>query len=133
MTDAPTRIWRRVERRLTGRFTVAMRPPILQLMKAAGSAILTWFACLLLFPGELPIFGAIAALIVVQDNVDQSLTRGIERVVGVLIGVSVALGAAHSSGLRPGSSSPRSSWRWRSAGCSGCHRPRPIRSPSARS
>lgn len=70
-----------------------MRPSILQLLKAAAAAILTWFVCLLIFPGQLPIFGAIAALIVMQDSVDQSLTKGIERVVGVLLGVSVALGA----------------------------------------
>lgn len=93
MSGPPTRPWRRVERRLTGRFTVSARPPILQLMKAAAASILTWFVCLFAFPGQLPIFGAIAALIVIQDNVDQSLTRGIERVVGVLLGVSVALGA----------------------------------------
>lgn len=70
-----------------------MRPSLLQLLKAAASAIITWFVCLALFPQQLPIFGAIAALIVIQDNVDQSLTKGIERVVGVLIGVAVALGA----------------------------------------
>ena len=93
MTPPTTGPLRRLERRLTGRFTVAARPPILQLLKAAAGSILTWFVCLVFFPGQLPIFGAIAALIVVQDNVDQSLTRGIERVVGVLLGVSVAIGA----------------------------------------
>ncbi|QIM16659.1 FUSC family protein [Leucobacter insecticola] len=93
MTAPPTRPWRRIERRLTHRFTVSMRPSLLQLLKGAAAAILTWFVCLLLFPEQLPIFGAIAALIVVQDSIDQSLTRGIERVVGVLLGVSVALGA----------------------------------------
>nr|WP_279550736.1 FUSC family protein [Leucobacter weissii] len=66
---------------------------MLQVLKAAGAAILTWFVCLLIFPGQLPIFGAIAALLCVQESVNQSLTRGIERVVGVLLGVSVALGA----------------------------------------
>ncbi|MBL3686875.1 FUSC family protein [Leucobacter zeae] len=91
--SAPTRPWRRVERRLTGRFTAPRRPPILQILKAAAAAVITWFVCLAIFPEQLPIFGAIAALIVMQDNVDQSLTRGIERVVGVLLGVSVALGA----------------------------------------
>ncbi|MFA5606739.1 MAG: FUSC family protein [Leucobacter sp.] len=89
----PTR-WRRLERRLTGRFTVPLRPSLLQLLKAAGAAIATWFICLAIFPTQMPIFGAIAALIVMQDSVDESLTKGIERVVGVLLGVSVALGAA---------------------------------------
>lgn len=85
--------WRRAEQRVTGRFTVTARPPALQLAKAGGAAILSWFVCLMIFPGTLPMFGAIAALIVVQESVDQSLTKGIERVVGVLFGVSVALGA----------------------------------------
>ncbi|KAM9862323.1 aromatic acid exporter family protein [Leucobacter sp. BZR 635] len=85
--------WRRAEKHITGRFTVSARPPALQLAKAGGAAILSWFVCLLIFPGSLPMFGAIAALIVVQESVDQSLTKGIERVVGVLFGVSVALGA----------------------------------------
>ncbi|QIM18567.1 FUSC family protein [Leucobacter coleopterorum] len=101
MSTPQTRPWRRVERRLTGRFTVSMRPSLLQLLKAAASAILTWFVCFAIFPQQLPIFGAIAALIVIQDNVDQSLTRGIERVVGVLIGVAVALGAGAVFGPQP--------------------------------
>lgn len=92
--------WRQAERQLTGRFTVAARPSILQLFKTAAAAIVTWFTCMLIFPGELPIFGAIAALIVVQESVNQSLTKGIERVVGVLLGVSVALGAAALFGAR---------------------------------
>ncbi|MFD5600923.1 aromatic acid exporter family protein [Leucobacter sp. NPDC058333] len=93
MTSPVTRPWRRFERDLTGRFMVPVRPAWWQLAKGAAAAILTWFVCLAIFPEQLPIFGAIAALIVMQDNVDQSLTRGIERVVGVLVGVSVAIGA----------------------------------------
>ncbi|MGW9022135.1 FUSC family protein [Leucobacter chromiiresistens] len=93
MTGPVTRPWRRFERDLTGRFTVSVRPAWWQLAKGAAAAILTWFICLAIFPAQLPIFGAIAALIVMQDNVDQSLTRGIERVVGVLVGVGVAIGA----------------------------------------
>lgn len=93
MSAPRTRPWRRFERDLTGRLVVAVRPPWLQLAKGAAAAILTWFVCLLVFPEQLPIFGAIAALIVMQDNVDLSLTRGLERVLGVLVGVSVALGA----------------------------------------
>ena len=93
MSGPVTKPWRRFERRLTSRFTVPMRPSILQLLKAAVAALLAWLVCSLAFPGQLPIFGTIAALLVVQDSIDQSLTRGIERVVGVLLGVSVALGA----------------------------------------
>jgi len=93
VTSPLTKPWRRFERRMTGRFTASQRAPLLQVLKAAAAAIITWFACLLLFPSELPIFGAIAALLCVQESIDQSFTRAIERVVGVLLGVSVAIGA----------------------------------------
>ena len=93
MSGPATRPWRRIERGLTGRFTVKVRPSLLQHLKAAAAAILTWFVCLAIFPDQMPIFGAIAALLVMQESIDQSLTRGIERVVGVFIGVSLAIGA----------------------------------------
>ncbi|WP_099747470.1 FUSC family protein [Leucobacter sp. OLCS4] len=95
-----TRQWRRASRNLTGRFAVNERAPLLQVVKATVAAILTWFVCLLIFPEQLPIFGAIAALLCVQESVDASLTRGIERVVGVLLGVSVAIGAGSIFGAQ---------------------------------
>lgn len=101
MTGPPTKPWRRLERRVTGRFTVKVRASWFQLAKAAVAAIATWLVCTALLGAELPLFGAIAALLVMQDNVDQSLTKGIERVVGVLIGVSVALGAGSLFGPQP--------------------------------
>ncbi|MHA3683290.1 FUSC family protein [Leucobacter sp. HY1908] len=101
MTGPVTRPWRRFERDLTGRFTVKVRPSWFQLLKGAAASILTWFVCGAIFTEQLPIFGAIAALLVMQDNVDQSLTKGIERVIGVLIGVSVAIGAGSLFGNQP--------------------------------
>lgn len=79
---------------MTSRFVASERAPLLQVLKASAAAVATWFICLAFFPNQLPIFGAIAALLCVQESVNASLTRGIERVVGVLLGVSVALGAA---------------------------------------
>lgn len=76
------------------RFIAAERAPIIQVVKSTAAAVGAWFVCILIYPEQIPIFGAIAALITVQENVSQSLTRGIERMVGVVIGVSVALGAA---------------------------------------
>ena len=93
MTGPPTKPWRRFDRRVRGRFTASERAPVVQVLKATAAAVITWAVCLIIFPGQLPIFGAIAALLCVQESVDQSLTRGLERVVGVLLGVSVALGA----------------------------------------
>lgn len=76
------------------RFVGAERAPLIQVAKSTAAAVSAWFVCVLIYPEQIPIFGAIAALITVQENVSQSLTRGIERMVGVLIGVTVALGAA---------------------------------------
>lgn len=76
------------------RFIAAERAPIIQVVKSTAAAVVAWFVCVLIYPEQIPIFGAIAALITVQENVSQSLTRGLERMVGVVIGVTVALGAA---------------------------------------
>lgn len=76
------------------RFVTAERTPLIQVVKSTAAAVTAWVICVLIFPGQIPIFGAIAALITVQENVSQSLTRGIERVIGVVVGVTVALGAA---------------------------------------
>jgi uncharacterized membrane protein YgaE (UPF0421/DUF939 family) len=76
------------------RFITAERTPVIQVVKSTTAAVTAWFICVLIFPEQIPIFGAIAALITVQENVSQSLTRGIERVIGVVVGVTVALGAA---------------------------------------
>ena len=93
--------WRGAPKRFTGRFTVSKRQSILQPLKAAAAAITTWLVCTTFLDSHLPIFGAIAALLVMQENVDQSLTRGVERVVGVVVGISVALGAAAVFGPHP--------------------------------
>ncbi len=92
MTGVPSPSgWRRAPRQITRRIIADRRAPLIQVVKTLIAMILAWFTCLLVFPEQLPIFGAIAALLVVQDNVDQSLSKGMERVVGVLLGVGVAL------------------------------------------
>ncbi|WP_449277481.1 FUSC family protein [Leucobacter sp. GX24907] len=85
---------------MTERFTSSQRIPLIQVFKTSAASIITWFVCLLVFPEQPPIFGAIAALLCVQESVDQSLTRGVERFVGVLLGVSVAVGAGALFGPR---------------------------------
>ena len=95
MRDRSSPQWRwprtQITTQVTDRFIAKKRGSIVQVAKTFVSMILTWFVCLAIFPDQLPIFGAIAALLVVQDNLDQSLNRGLERVIGVLLGVTVAL------------------------------------------
>lgn len=66
------------------------RAPFLQVVKTAVAMILAWAAAALFVHGELPIFATIAALLVVQPNVNQSVGRAVERSLGVTVGVVVA-------------------------------------------
>jgi uncharacterized membrane protein YccC len=69
------------------------RSPLLQVIKTSVAAILAWISCAVLLGQSLPIFAAIAALLVVQPSVNQSLAKGIERSVGVVLGVVLAYAA----------------------------------------
>ncbi|MGO4593931.1 aromatic acid exporter family protein [Leifsonia sp. 2TAF2] len=66
------------------------RAPFLQVVKTAVAMILAWGAASLFVHGELPIFATIAALLVVQPSVNQSVGRAIERSLGVIGGVVIA-------------------------------------------
>ena len=76
--------------RYTGMIQASTRTPILQTAKTALAATVAWIVCLLILPAELPVFGAVAALIVVQPSVNQTFAKAAERSVGVIIGVIVA-------------------------------------------
>jgi uncharacterized membrane protein YccC len=68
-----------------------------QVLKTSVAAVVAWLVCDLLF-AQPPIFAAIAALLVVQPSVNQSLSKGIERSVGVIAGVALAFGAGYLFG-----------------------------------
>ena len=55
------------------------RAPLLQVAKSAIATGAAWLVAGLLFPGVPPVFAAIAALLVVQPSLNQSLTREIGR------------------------------------------------------
>lgn len=66
------------------------RTPFLQVVKTSVAIVAAWFLGLALFPQQVPIFAAIAALLCVQPSVNQSVGRAIERSLGVIAGVLVA-------------------------------------------
>jgi uncharacterized membrane protein YgaE (UPF0421/DUF939 family) len=66
------------------------RIPLLQLVKSAVATIIAWLLAGWLIPGPLPVFAAIAALLVVQPSLNQSFAKAIERSIGVIAGVVVA-------------------------------------------
>jgi uncharacterized membrane protein YgaE (UPF0421/DUF939 family) len=69
------------------------RIPILQVAKTIVATVAAWFVALMIFP-QVPIFAAIAAIIVVQPSVNQSLGKALERSTGTILGVAIALGAS---------------------------------------
>lgn len=74
--------------------TVALRAPrrtpLLQVAKSVIAIVAAWLLAQWLVPGPPPVFAGIAALLVVQPLLDQSLARAIERSIGVIGGVIVA-------------------------------------------
>lgn len=78
--------------RLTTILQTSSRSPLLQVVKTSIAAIASWLLCNLLLGQPFPIFAAIAALLVVQPSVNQSLTKGVERSIGVVAGVALAYG-----------------------------------------
>ncbi|HEY9366726.1 MAG TPA: FUSC family protein [Agromyces sp.] len=84
---------------ITGTFRASKRMPILQVAKASAATIAAWLIAGWLIPGPLPVFAAIAALLVVQPSVNQSFGKAIERSIGVILGVIVATAASLAFGV----------------------------------
>lgn len=83
---------------ITSTFRATKRVPILQVAKAAVATISAWLVAGWLIPGQLPVFAAIAALLVVQPSVNQSFGKAIERSIGVILGVLIATGISLAFG-----------------------------------
>lgn len=78
---------------LTTAVRASKRDPLLQMVKTALATMLAWVvADLLISDGPPPVFAAIAAMLVVQPSLNQSLTKGVERSAGVVAGVMLATG-----------------------------------------
>lgn len=84
---------------LTGAVRATKRDPLLQMVKTALATILAWVVSDLIIPdGPPPVFAAIAAMLVVQPSLNQSLTKGVERSAGVIAGVMLATGLGMAFG-----------------------------------
>lgn len=78
--------------RMIAAFRAPRRSPFLQVAKSAAATAAAWLIAGWLIQGPPPVFAAIAALLVVQPSVNQSLTKALERSVGVIAGVVIASG-----------------------------------------
>jgi uncharacterized membrane protein YccC len=76
--------------RVVSRLRQPSRLPLLQVVKTSLAVVLAWVVAFLLLGQGLPIFAAIAALLVVQPSINQSFGRGLERSAGVVMGVALA-------------------------------------------
>lgn len=85
-------------RRFFEAFRDARRPPLLQVTKTAIAVAASWWLAVGLIGAERPIFAAIAALLVVAPSVNQSFAKGVERSIGVVLGVVIALGVQWAFG-----------------------------------
>lgn len=70
------------------------RTPLIQVAKSAIATVAAWLIASAILPAQLPVFGAVAALLVVQPSVNQSVGKAVERSIGVIVGVLVAYGVA---------------------------------------
>ncbi len=75
---------------MTAAFRAPRRSPLLQVLKSAVATSAAWIVAGWLIQGPPPVFAAIAALLVVQPSVNQSLLKAVERSIGVIAGVVIA-------------------------------------------
>lgn len=75
------------------------RDALLQMAKTALAAMLSWALSTSLLGSSLPALAALAAIIVVQVTVYQTLARALQYVVAVVLGVLVALVLASALGV----------------------------------
>src|SRR5580704_694383 len=71
------------------------RTQILLATKAAVAAGIAWAVALLADPHSRPYFAPLAAILIVQPTVYDSLSRAFQRVAGVVLGVAAALAVSH--------------------------------------
>ena len=76
--------------RVLSTFRGSTRGPLLQVLKSALACVAAWIVADVVIGGQPPVFAAIAALLVVQPSVTQSFAKGVERSVGVVLGVVIA-------------------------------------------
>ena len=75
------------------------RVPVVQAAKTALAGGLSWYIAADVLGNSLPVFAPLAAILTVQVTVWDSVSRGLQRVLGVIAGVLVAFGFARLLGV----------------------------------
>ena len=76
------------------RFRLPSRGQFLFALRLTVAAVLSYVAATLIFPGAQPLLAPLTAMLVVQVTPASLLARGLDRVVAVVAGVSIAVGFA---------------------------------------
>ncbi|PSR21222.1 MAG: FUSC family protein [Sulfobacillus acidophilus] len=71
----------------------------LEVIKTALAAGLSWDLAVRLFGSAKPYFAPLAAILTVQATIAESLSRGLQRIVGVLAGIVLAMLFSHWVGI----------------------------------
>ena len=83
--------WRRLHRIGLRRWLTLERDTLLRIAKTALAATLAWELSIVLLHSTLPALAALGAILTVQVTVKQTVTFGVQQVVGVTVGVGGAL------------------------------------------
>ncbi|HTW08118.1 MAG TPA: aromatic acid exporter family protein [Acidimicrobiales bacterium] len=76
-----------------------LAPASVQAAKTAAASGLAWFVAANVIGNQIPVFAPLAALLTVQVSVWESVSRGLQRIAGVVVGVLVAYGFARLAGI----------------------------------
>jgi hypothetical protein len=73
--------------------------PLVYAAKTAVAAGVSWFIAANLLGNQIPVFAPLAAVLTVQVTIWQSVSRGLQRVAGVMVGVLLAGAFARFAGI----------------------------------
>lgn len=91
--------WRRLRGLGLRQFLRLERDTVRQIAKTALAATLSWELAVRLLDSPIPALAALGAILTVQVNIKQTVTFGVQQVVGVTIGVGAAVGAVGLLGV----------------------------------
>lgn len=84
---------------LVGGLRASLEGTLLHAAKTAVASGVSWLVAADLLGNQIPVFAPLAAVLTVQVTVWQSVSRGLQRVAGVMVGVVVAGAFAQVAGI----------------------------------
>jgi hypothetical protein len=92
--------WRRLHGLGLRRWLLLERDTVRQVAKTALAATVSWELAVQVLESPIPALAALGAILTVQVNIKQTVTFGVQQVVGVTVGVGAAIAAVGVLGVR---------------------------------